>query len=97
MRTLRDIQVGVRAPAVIALAMVALWCLSVWLGERAGKGFVSNLGLFWVFVFSLAPLIAPLFAGLALFLHFRLGRTHGPWAYLAMLAAVAPWLWFLIN
>jgi hypothetical protein len=78
---------------MITFALVVLWFLSVWLGERSGNGFISNLNLFWNAIWSIAPYIASVFAVIALFIHFRLGRAHWLWAYSALIVAAAPWLW----
>lgn len=96
MRALREIRVGVRSPATIVFLLIPLWFLSVWLGIHAGKGFVSSLSLFWGAVFMFVPFIAPIFAAVALFLHFRDGRRHPFWAYTALVVSLLPWFLYLV-
>jgi hypothetical protein len=94
MRALRDIRISIPSQAVTVIALTLLWYLSWWLGLRAGKGFISNLHLFWGAAFFYAPIIAAVFSVIMLISHFRTGRSHRWLVYTAVLIATTPWICF---
>jgi hypothetical protein len=96
MHAFKKIQIGPRPLAAGVIATVAIWYSSLWLGLREGKGFVSNLSLFWNAVFTFLPFIASLFTVMLLIVYFRSGRPHGWWVLCAVSVAVSPWVLFIL-
>jgi hypothetical protein len=96
MRSLSNTRIGVRTQAAGVIGMIMFWCWSVWLGAHAGKGFVSNLSLFWNAVFSWMPFIALVFMAVLVFTYFRSGRRHLWWLVIAIGSALFPWFLFIV-
>src|SRR4051812_43042498 len=94
MRTLRDIRISIPSQAIAVIVLTAFWYFTWWLGLRSGKGFVSNLHLFWGTSFFLAPFVAAIFSIALLVSHFRAGQSRRWLVYLAVLFALTPWLCF---
>lgn len=95
MNSLRKVKVGIPSLAGLVLLFAALWHLSLLLGTQAGKGFVSNLSLFWVAVFSLCPYICGGFLLLLTAIYFRGHRAHTKWYATAVVIGLTPMLWFV--
>jgi hypothetical protein len=92
MRSPADIRVGVRSQAAIVIGITVLWYLAWLLGNLSGKGFVSNLHLFWVASFIYGPFVATAFSLILLVSHFRAGRPYRTLVYAAVLLSLTPWL-----
>jgi hypothetical protein len=88
----RQINIDLRLLSVAIAVLMSFWYISVWLGLHAGKGFVSNLNLFWSLVYVGAPFVAIVLAIILLYSHYSSGERFKWWVYPAALFAFSPWL-----
>jgi hypothetical protein len=79
----------------IILSLVALWLTAEFLGKRAGKGFVSNLSMFWAVTYIIAPLIAAIISVILAIDCYRLRPARRWLLSLIVLTGLAPLLSFL--
>lgn len=87
----RHITLGIRSQAAIVVALAVLWWMSLF-----HDPFFACPNLFWIGIAYFFPFILPVFLAILLVSHRRAARPHRWLVRLAMLAAISPWLLFLV-
>jgi hypothetical protein len=92
---MKNVHLGIKAQAIILALLASLFHASWIIGFRSGKGFVSNLSLFWNTIFTILPLVLAAFGMWFAVINRRARSVNSFYYFLAVIAAVSPIIVFI--
>jgi hypothetical protein len=85
------VPVSIRCLNLLILSLNLLWFLSFFLALRSGKGFVSNLNLFWDLIFFGTPYVTAVLVLVLLLVHLKQRRRITLLSITAFVLTAFPW------